>query len=690
MSEQQLATLTQHFQDLTTACDTLASEPGSSAAWDKTTQACQALADLCKQDQYRSSQEVTEALSSMASLYSSPNPPESFLVQSARLLGNACADYDENRAKIMETGIIKEVFRFLNHYPHDSLVVRNLTGFLLNWTITNDPGREAIISQNEYVLSLVKGLQVEGLSEKECTINMFFLLSLFSNLSDDSKFTDAFRDAHGPKPLVDVVRASLTNQVFPALSDSIQNLSLSLLCHVSQQMDEAQDAIVRGGLIPLVLEFIQNPENDRDEEEEEEEEEKEGSVAKRDTSKDPQPFKGPRASAVKILIHGLMSDHWMDELFQDIPLRKSLLKLLKNKEDSILAMTAAHGIGNLVRKESHCIELLESQDDLADPAGIIIQRLKEASEVQDLRLEHALAGLVKNLSIPRQNKQLLGERGAIHALEPLLDRSILPLVMVSVGTMKHLTQGNVDNAALMVKAEGEGPSPLQHLLATLEKNDDPGVKSEGGRVVVNMVRLLSTPHPEGDHDQGRISASDSFAAYTSLKLALDGNSSILDPCLWMVVWSKFAILRNDGLLALIILSQHSDAMRKLVAESIPRSIQERGAVKKGDDNQASSSSSPSQEGTEEKEKEQKGQVWKGLISILAGEGEGVEGGLRCNTAVLLTILIPELKSLGLMQEEWTQKLKLVITSINDEPFHPEGSKELISLLGTLEKVLSKD
>lgn len=43
-------------------------------------------------------------------------------------------------------------------------------------------------------------------------------------------------------------------------------------------------------------------------------------------------------------------DHWMDELFQDIPLRKSLLKLLKNKEDSILAMTAAHGIGNLVRK----------------------------------------------------------------------------------------------------------------------------------------------------------------------------------------------------------------------------------------------------------------------------------------------------------------------------------------------------
>lgn len=114
----------------------------------------------------------------------------------------------------METGIIKEVFRFLNHYPHDSLVVRNLTGFLLNWTITNgesgwifsvsqyyklnpypphhggiDPGREAIISQNEYVLSLVKGLQVEGLSEKECTINMFFLLSLFSNLSDDCKLS---------------------------------------------------------------------------------------------------------------------------------------------------------------------------------------------------------------------------------------------------------------------------------------------------------------------------------------------------------------------------------------------------------------------------------------------------------------------------------------------------------------------
>lgn len=99
-----------------------------------------------------------------------------------------------------------------------------------------------------------------------------------------------------------------------------------------------------------------------------------------------------------------------------------------------------------------------------------------------------------------------------------------------------------------------------------------------------------------------------------------------------------------------------------MAESIPRSIQERGAVKKGDDNQASSSSSPSQEGTEEKEKEQKGQVWKGLISILAGEGEGVEGGLRCNTAVLLTILIPELKSLGLMQGKFDGKSNVIQAS----------------------------
>ncbi|RKP13440.1 armadillo-type protein [Piptocephalis cylindrospora] len=660
------------LQILTTACDTLISGP--TTAWEEVAQACQTLADLCREEKNRSSSDVSQALECVASLYSCPSPSDSFVIQGARLLGNACADHDENRAKVMDTGIVKDITRFLVHYPSDSLVTRNLTGALLNWSISNEAGREAIIAQDNLLSTLVAGLKGEGLNEQEGATNMFFLLSLLSNLADDPKFTDAFKEVHGAKPLVEVVRCALTDKVFSAVSVPIRNVSLSLLCHVSQQMDEAQDAIVHGGLIPLTLKFIQNPDNDLDDEEEEEESE-EGTVTKGDGKGDPQPFKGPRASAVKILIHGLMSDNCMDDLFKDVSLRKSLLQLLKNQEDSILAMTAAHCIGNLARKEEHCVAFLEPQDGLPDPARLIIQRLEEATRVKDLRLEHALAGLIKNLSIPRQNKQILGEKGAIFALEPLMDRSILPLVMISVGTLKHLTQGNVENASLMVKSNGDDPSPLQHLLTVLEKNDDPGVKSEGGRLVVNLVRLLSTPHPKGDHDQ----------AYGTLKSALEKSPSILDPCLWMVVWSKFAVLRNDGLLALILLAQHSDATRKWVAESIPRSIAERG-LSKEDQDVATSSSEPA----EGEKKNTKGIVWDSLVQILAGEGNGVEGGVRCNATVLLATILPEMRSLGLMQDGWSQRVSQIIASVVDEPFPPEGSKELLSLLVTLKGVLTED
>ena len=69
----------------------------------------------------------------------------------------------------------------------------------------------------------------------------------------------------------------------------------------------------------------------------------------------------------------------------------------------------------------------------------------------DVKLQHALVGLLKNLAIPKANKTILGEAGVIAGLRDMnawsSERDLLGSVQGgAIGVVKHLCNGNSEFA----------------------------------------------------------------------------------------------------------------------------------------------------------------------------------------------------------------------------------------------------
>lgn len=110
--------------------------------------------------------------------------------------------------------------------------------------------------------------------------------------------------------------------------------------------------------------------------------------------------------------------------------------------------------------------------------------------------------LLKNLSLPHANKEIIGKTGVLDVAKKFLSTSyshVQPLQFASVGVYKHLcTQqrklnidiifaidiyNSVDNTLAMINT-----SALNSILELINKSDDTGIKSEGTRILVNAIK----------------------------------------------------------------------------------------------------------------------------------------------------------------------------------------------------------
>lgn len=113
-----------------------------------------------------------------------------------------------------------------------------------------------------------------------------------------------------------------------------------------------------------------------------------------------------------------------------------------------------------------------------------------AKEEADVKVSYGAVGLLKNLAIPAPNKAPLGRAGLVASvakfLGPKLD-GVQPLQFATVGLLKHLCAGQVENAAQLVGASNE---PLEALLELVQRTQDVPTRMEGTRVLVNAVRAV--------------------------------------------------------------------------------------------------------------------------------------------------------------------------------------------------------
>ena len=195
---------------------------------------------------------------------------------------------------------------------------------------------------------------------------------------------------------------------------------------------------------------------------------------------------------------------------------------------------------------------------------------------------HGLTGLLKNLSIPGANKQLLCDSEVIEPCFLLLRQEmdmVVPLQTAAVGLIKHLCAGNVSSAlkvvlplrqigagatssppsSLVVTISGQEETtttPLDTIVQLAGRTNDVRLKCEATRLLGNVIRSLYssrsamspvTPSALGGLEMG--------LAKGRARGILERHQGTVDALAEMLrTGEKYPVLVNEAIVALTLLS----------------------------------------------------------------------------------------------------------------------------------------
>ncbi|KAJ4488004.1 hypothetical protein J3R30DRAFT_3280675 [Lentinula aciculospora] len=165
-----------------------------------------------------------------------------------------------------------------------------------------------------------------------------------------------------------------------------------------------------------------------------------------------------------------------------------------------LATCASLSLGNLTRREKNASVLLSSPHSLAS----VLSSQHLLSPSTDIKVKHGVLGLLKHIAQagpPGSDiHTILGKAGLIHSIcdsgvwDERTDGMAEVLQVSAIGVVKHMCNTNVENTfSLVLSSTTKTPIPssgLSLILALVKRADTITVKSEGTRVLVNVVKSL--------------------------------------------------------------------------------------------------------------------------------------------------------------------------------------------------------
>ncbi|KAG8970801.1 hypothetical protein FRC03_000018 [Tulasnella sp. 419] len=296
-----------------------------------------------------------------------------------------------------------------------------------------------------------------------------------------------------------------------------------------------------------------------------------------------------KAALIKAVVTVAGEDKNMDVLWDDKDgggwFVKKMLAWIRTHPKAIgvdyarddLAICATLALGNLARKDSRCISLINP------PFSIVYDLLPLLSPQADLKMKHGAIGLLKNLAQPAVNKGPLGDSGIIEKIiaSKVWEKSadMAEVVQISaIGVAKHLCNGNLDNALRLVLSPADPATTptgtqeietgLDQILDLIKRSDSIALQSEATRVLVNVIKSLWQPNRSATGDSmrsnldvirspiGPVSPVDPQhhqRRREAMEKVTDLDST--EPLAEMVGRSaKYPILLNEGVMALTLLS----------------------------------------------------------------------------------------------------------------------------------------
>ncbi|KAI6039034.1 hypothetical protein EDC04DRAFT_3112751 [Pisolithus marmoratus] len=243
-----------------------------------------------------------------------------------------------------------------------------------------------------------------------------------------------------------------------------------------------------------------------------------------------------------------------------------------------LVICATLSLGNLVRREFQSTILLSPPHNIAQ----LLSSEVLLSQSTDIKLKHGVIGLLKHLSqascssapgrIALTNAKVIERVLASGVLDERSDAMADVVQVNAIGIVKHLCNGSLDNSLkVILPAETDVPLPtgLSQVLSLVKRSDKVVIKSEGTRIIVNLVKSLWSSDPQKEYrnvEEIQIRQQKRDKAITALLVS----PSCIEALTALLGRShKYPVLVNEAVVALSLLSTHRDAgplvLRAIVA-----------------------------------------------------------------------------------------------------------------------------
>ncbi|KAL1953537.1 hypothetical protein VTO42DRAFT_2614 [Malbranchea cinnamomea] len=381
------------------------------------------------------------------------------LLHALRLIGNSCADTDENRQLVVQKNYTMPIIKLF----HNPALVHVALPVIYNICIDFEPAQVQIASNG--IIHILLKLLVDGLIEGDALLTCAYEL-----------VEVAFDQGHA----VDELPSDTLRLLFALTGNSALNLShflSSANCVLAcLQKERFQQLCITDGLVDNILTIMQWSYQFKHD----------ISLVDNEAS----------LAQLRLKINQTLSDISALPIF---PLKYSLssslvvtlLSWLKETEKDQLKVCACIMLGNVAREDAICESLIRDFE-------VHLRLISILNSNTTGCVLHAALGFLKNLAIAGDNREYLGAAGIIKALSRLWAFDPIPYVqLMATGLTRQVIASSLPNIKRLLEPLSTNPdSPensrtyLSLLLSLFAKTDSLPIRTEIGRIMAAICRSL--------------------------------------------------------------------------------------------------------------------------------------------------------------------------------------------------------
>ncbi|RHZ52715.1 putative GTP binding protein [Aspergillus thermomutatus] len=440
------------------------------------------------------------------------------LLHALRLVGNSCADTDENRALVVKDNYTAAILNRLS-----SELVHVVIPVIYNLCIDYEPAQRQLAANN-LVYILLRLIKDGVLEDNEALLD--FSYELIELLAEHEQ---GIRESPGGTILL---LLDLVSEEGVALSRFVC-LANCLMTYLDKE--RFQDICVGQRMVDRVL-----------------------SVLKQSLYTKVDPLSSGDAQALaqlQLKINQTLSEISASPKFSQVyplesPLAQTLKDWLASTEDQ-LQICSCVMLGNLARSDAVCEVMVRKMSIHTTLISILRSDARGA-------VLHSALGILKNLAIAGDNRQCLGDAGIIPAVSRLWGYETVPQVQfAATSIVRQIIISSIANISRLLDfaptAEDSSTSRqtyLSSLLSLCEKTDSTPIKTEVGRIVASICRTIVPKSCEPDSE-----------ANTLLERLFTMHEGVGLPIGAMIAQSQWPVVRSEGWFALALMasSKHGSA-----------------------------------------------------------------------------------------------------------------------------------